>query len=317
MIESVEKGLDVGVYHPRPARPHRIPHDLQGVVGAALRAEPEATGQEIGLHDRLNDDLEGLLDHPIPHAGNTQRAHLPRLTRFRDPDPSHRLRTVSPVPQTDRHLVEETLDTSGLDVGDGDGVDAGGTPVSAHLQPRAPGNVHAVDPVEQRVETTIRRPLGRRVQLVLQGPSAVKGVVGLPAMHRLLPVITNTDEAGVLRYDGLCCPRRSPLIQPPPTTSRLDATSRMTVIRTGNSRAANPGPGRPSPVPASTFRTFHAPYGGGFLGAAFQDLHAFRGLHRDTRGSAPPCSPCGAGLTPRQASLHAADRSVAPPSQGS
>ena len=180
MIESVEKGLDVGVYHPRPARPHRIPHGLQGVVGAALRAEPEATGQEVGLHDRLNDDLEGLLDHPIPHAGNTQRAHLPRLTRFRDPDPSHRLRTVSPVPQTDRHLVEETLDTSGLDVGDGDGVDAGGTPVGAHLQPRAPENVHAVDPVEQRVETTIRRPLGRRVQLVLQGPSAVKGVVGPP-----------------------------------------------------------------------------------------------------------------------------------------
>lgn len=28
------------------------------------------------------------------------------------------------------------------------------------------------------------------------------------------------------------------------------------------------GPGRASPVPATTFRTFHAPYGGGFLGAA-------------------------------------------------
>ena len=33
----------------------------------------------------------------------------------------------------------------------------------------------------------------------------------------------------------------------------------MTVIRTGSSRAANPGPGKASPVPASTFRTFRAP----------------------------------------------------------
>lgn len=47
-------------------------------------------------------------------------------------------------------------------------------------------------------------------------------------------------------------------------------------------------PGRTSPVPAIAFRTFRALYAGRFFGAAFQVLHPFRGLHPETRGSAPP-----------------------------
>jgi hypothetical protein len=43
-----------------------------------------------------------------------------------------------------------------------------------------------------------------------------------------------------------------------------------------------------------------------------QDLDTFHGLRPATPGSAPPCSPHGAGLTTRQASLHAADRTIAP-----
>src|SRR6266540_1397044 len=65
-------------------------------------------------------------------------------------------------------------------------------------------------------------------------------------------------------------------------------------------------PGAP-PVPAATLPTFHAPYAGRFLGAALQALHPnFHGLgsSSSTRRRA---------LTTRQASHHAADRSVAPP----
>src|SRR6266536_1416754 len=42
-------------------------------------------------------------------------------------------------------------------------------------------------------------------------------------------------------------------------------------------------------------------------------LHPFHGLRPDFPGSAPPRPPEGRVLTTRQASLHAADRSVAPP----
>jgi hypothetical protein len=78
--------------------------------------------------------------------------------------------------------------------------------------------------------------------------------------------------------------------------------------------AHSAGPKRASPVPAVTFHTFHALYAGEFLGAAFQALHPFRGLRPEGRGSALPLSHPKVGtFTARQASLHAADRMVAPP----
>jgi hypothetical protein len=50
-------------------------------------------------------------------------------------------------------------------------------------------------------------------------------------------------------------------------------------------------------------------------GLHLQALHPFHGLRREKRGSALPCSPTRrrARLTTRQASLHATDRSLAPP----
>ena len=123
-------------------------------------------------------------------------------------------------------------------------------------------------------------------------------LLGLTAMHRLLPGSSSTDEAGALRIGPGCVvldPRS--LLSPPPTPTRLDATSRSTVIRTGCSRAAGPGPGRASPVPVTTFRTFHVPYAGGFFGVA---------LPGSSRLPWPsPCysrlgsllSPCGAGVS--------------------
>src|SRR6266498_4620944 len=71
-------------------------------------------------------------------------------------------------------------------------------------------------------------------------------------------------------------------------------------------------PGAP-PVPAATLRTFHAPYTGRFLGAALQALHPFHRLHPDFHGLGSSSSTRRRALTTRQASHHAADRSVAPP----
>src|SRR4051794_25481316 len=51
------------------------------------------------------------------------------------------------------------------------------------------------------------------------------------------------------------------------------------------------GPGRASPVPVATIRTFHALYAGEFLGAAIQALHPFHGLHPEEPGSALPDPP--------------------------
>src|SRR5262249_57256453 len=108
-------------------------------------------------------------------------------------------------------------DPSGFDIGDGDSVDTRSTPVGTHLQPRAPEYVPAVDPVKQRVEPSVRRPLGRQVKLVLQGPSLITGVVRHSGHAPTPPSQSSTDEAGALCYGGFCFPRPGLLLPPPPT----------------------------------------------------------------------------------------------------
>ena len=77
------------------------------------------------------------------------------------------------------------------------------------------------------------------------------------------------------------------------------------------------GPGRASPVPAVTIRTFRAPYAGEFFTLRFPGLRRFHGLRPDHSGLGSPLSHLTMGIfTTRQASLDAADRSVAPPLKG-
>src|SRR5262249_56035570 len=103
-IEPVEEGFDVGVYHPRPACSHRLAHSPHGLMRAALGPEPIRARQEISLEDRLEHDLDGLLDHPIPHAGDTQRALFTGLPRLGDPNPPYPLRPPLPPPPPPPHL---------------------------------------------------------------------------------------------------------------------------------------------------------------------------------------------------------------------
>ena len=147
-----------------------------------------------------------MLDYPVAHVRDSERPELVRPARLGYPDTPHRLRAVATRSQFSLDVVEERLDARGLDVGDGDGINSWRTPVGAHLQPRAPEYVPAVDPVVQRVEASVRRPLGRPVELVLQGSNAVEGVVGPRGHAPIPPCPISADEAGVLGSDGLCCP---------------------------------------------------------------------------------------------------------------
>src|SRR3954447_2684415 len=77
--------------------------------------------------------------------------------------------------------------------------------------------------------------------------------------------------------------------------------------------AGPPGRGGPPqfPSPPSERSTPSTP--GGPSGLRIQALHPFHGRRRDGLGSAPPLPPEDGTSTARQASLNAADRSVAPP----
>jgi hypothetical protein len=83
-----------------------------------------------------------------------------------------------------------------------------------------------------------------RFSLIRLSPGQSTGRI--PLRHQGWPPVPATHEAPrrsvpswplrshtqleVLRYDGFCCPRRSPLLFPPPTSARRSTTSRVTLI---------------------------------------------------------------------------------------
>jgi hypothetical protein len=119
---------------------------------------------------------------------------------------------------------------------------------------------------------------------------------------------------GPFRQTGLCCPGRHQYDDPIRLPSGWVRLPLVSVIRARTPGPANAGAGEgllcsrahllpiPLPLPRRVPRRLH-----------LQVFSAFRGLRRDSSGSAPPCSPYGAGLTGLQESRHAAGWAVAPP----
>src|SRR5262249_14387567 len=144
------------------------------------------------------------------------------------------------------------------------------------------------------------------------GPSLITGVVRHSGHAPTPPSQSSTDEAGALCYGGLCCARRGSLLPPPPTPTPLRAVFPFAGFIPGRPPAPRPRPrgGPPLPPPPSVRSAPH--YGGGFLGAAPSGSSRLPWPSPRYSRLGSPLSPHGAGLTPRQASLHAADRTVAP-----
>ena len=232
-------------------------------------------------------------------------------SRLGNPDPPHRLRTVGPRPQRRLDLIQERRDPSGFDIGNGDGVDTRGTPVGTHsnharrstslrwTRSNSAWNLRSGDRLAARYSLCCRARFLSRVLLA-------------PAMHRLLPVKQAQTKQGPFAAAGYVVLAGDhyydPLRRPP-------GPMRLPVRRL--SAPAAPGPqarGRAGPLqfpPPPSIRS--APhYGGGFLALHLQDLTpsiAFALLLR----ARLPLVPSRGWTTPRQASLHAADRRLLPP----
>jgi hypothetical protein len=125
VIDRAEAVTDIGVQHPFAAPVGLDPHGVARLVGRALRAEPVAVRQEVGLEDRLQDQLRRCHGHPVTHRRNAERPGLARLTRLGDVDPAQRRRPVGPGPKRCREVLEERCHPGRLDLGDGDPIHAG------------------------------------------------------------------------------------------------------------------------------------------------------------------------------------------------
>ena len=221
------------------------PDDLDGIVGRALRPEPEAHRLEVGLEDRFEDQLGGRHDHPVSHGGDAQRPGLARLARLGNVHPPQRLRPVRPGPHRGGEPVEEVAHPGGLDGVDGHPIDAGSPPVGAHVDPRPPHHVAAGDMVVEGVEATcwdLAWHCGRaRVASArtLSTPSAwLTDLADRSALIRVPRFLRHASmKQGPFALAGLCCPGRRHYYDP----LRLPLDCRPLPGITGYRQARSPG----------------------------------------------------------------------------
>ncbi len=111
------------------------PHLLARLERRAAGTESVRAVQEVGLDDRLDDQLRGRLDDAIPDGGNAEHALAP--LRLGDRNPPDCERAVGSLAQLCFELIEELVHPLLADCVDGLAVDAGRAAASLDLSPGA------------------------------------------------------------------------------------------------------------------------------------------------------------------------------------
>jgi hypothetical protein len=159
VVDRAEEVPDVGLEDELPSSGERDPDRLQRTRSAALRAEPVTTVQEVGLEDRFEDQLRGLLRHSVAHDRDAKRPHP--AVRLGDLHPTHRRRTVDTCPKVHGEFLEHPPDAVVLHRLQSHLIDPGGATIGSDPIPRHPQDVTPADPVVQGVEPPTLRLLGR------------------------------------------------------------------------------------------------------------------------------------------------------------
>ena len=159
VVDRAEEVPDVGLEDELLSSGERHPDPLQGVSSRPLGPEPERAGQEVGLEQRLEDDLGCLLAHPVHHSGDAQRSFGP--VGLGDLHPAHRRRAVGACTEDVGQLTKHPVNAVVLHRRQGHCIDPGSATVSSDPLPRLPQDVTPVDAVVQGVETPTLRLLGR------------------------------------------------------------------------------------------------------------------------------------------------------------
>jgi hypothetical protein len=159
VVDLAEEVPDVGLEDEDSPLGERRADGFQGVGGRALGPEPIAAGQEVGLEQRLEDELRRLLAHSIAHGGDAQRPLGAVGLWYLHP--SHGRRVVLACTEVFGQLSEHPVNPVVLHCFQGQSIDPGGATICSDPLPRLPQHVRSVDAVVQGVEATTRRLLGR------------------------------------------------------------------------------------------------------------------------------------------------------------
>jgi len=69
MRDLIETRRDVSLHNPLIRAGREVTHLGDRVMGSAIRAKPIGAREEIRLEDRLQNQFQGCLHHPVPHCG--------------------------------------------------------------------------------------------------------------------------------------------------------------------------------------------------------------------------------------------------------
>jgi hypothetical protein len=210
-----------------------------GILGPTSGPIPVAGRVEIGLEDRLQDQLEGHLRDPVPQGRDTQVTDLAVLLGY------HRLldrqRSERPVPERRAQLVQERdHPNTVLDVVAGNRVHAScpGTPVARHPLPSHQQRGPVADQVEYIIEPATRLVPCPSVQLelVIEYPPLGRED---PGRRRRRVVIQQRSFPTAAPLPSHCRPSPCDRLSRPPSTTATPPRSGLI-----SGRRACPPPGR-------------------------------------------------------------------------
>jgi len=164
VVDAPEVVPDVRVEHVIVPLRAEIPQRLQGHRRAPFRAEAVRARAKARLEDRLQHQLRRHLDHPVPYRRDPKRPLLP--IGLRDVPAQHRGRPI--LPCEDVAQLFEELHAVLFERRESLCIDPRGPLVPPHSLPRFREDVTPRDAVVQRVETTLRMPLGCVTQSILE-----------------------------------------------------------------------------------------------------------------------------------------------------
>ena len=142
--DRLETVSDIRFHHPAASPPGLIDNDLEGVMRAPPRTEPERAREEIRLEHGLQHDFQRGLHNTVTHGRNRQRP-LFLAAGLWYKHPPRRKRPVTAVPHLRGQFVKEPGNPVLLDICKSGGVNARSAIILAHRSPRPPQDVPAQD----------------------------------------------------------------------------------------------------------------------------------------------------------------------------
>src|SRR5271166_5613619 len=305
MRDRVEIFRQVGVNHVGVAPANQPVRFLDRIDRAATRAIAIGVVLEVRLEDRLQHDLDGSLNHPIPNRRDSQGTFA--APRLRDRRPPHRIGPIRLRHEVLAQARQPRLHAKRLNLLEGRPVHPRCARIGAGQRIGVPKVVIAADLVVEDVEAES----GLRLRLTIELSLKVPDLFGRFEAHRQSPPprrLRKRSEARALSSAGITRPHRSydPVRLP---HGPLPNTQR---------RSRDLRPRGSPPITRITLPPCHAHYPDGSNGCICRLLPRPPGLPRCSGGSASISSlsrPAQALLTLRPAG--SLNRPRRPSSRGS